>query len=57
VTLTLVTDRDELNALDVEPDVPAAVIVRSGKASIVLSIELLREVVAQYDAIEAGKKA
>jgi hypothetical protein len=57
MTITLVTERDELNALDVSADVPAVVIVRSGKASIVLSIELLREVVAQYDAIEAGKKA
>jgi hypothetical protein len=51
--ITLVTDRAELDQLNVPPDIPAAVVVRdlSPHTDIVLSVELLREIVAQYDAM------
>jgi hypothetical protein len=54
MTLTLVTDRAKLTELNVEPDVQAVVVIRSlGPTPIILSVELLREIVAQYDAMRS----
>lgn len=47
-TVELITDRAKLIALDVPMDVPAVVVVSSGKCKHVLDIKLVQSVVATF---------
>mgnify|MGYP001559153301 FL=1 len=49
-TIELVTDRAKLVDLDVPMDVPAVVVVRSGRCKHVLDIKLMQAIVAEFSA-------
>lgn len=55
LTIELVTDRGKLTALDVPMDVPAVVVVRSGRHKHVLDIKLIQSITAEFSARSARK--